>query len=171
MRRNSTDRGLTLTELLITITIVGVVMTVLAGTVTTFLRNQDDAGDRLDRNRGLQQLVNYLPADVASSQRIEFDAPWTNPCTSIGIPILNLLWGETFPGAEPVAVSVTYVQSSDGTELVRNYCGPGGRRADTMARGLIDVRADVGTTVDGQVDLVLEFDDGERTLSASSRNR
>lgn len=171
MRRSTRDTGMTLTELVITITVLGIVTTVLATTISAFLRNQDDATDRIDRTRGLQQLVNYLPGDVASSQRIETAAPWTNPCSSIGTPILNLVWGEYFPNTDPVTVAVTYVLSSDGGRLVRNHCGPEGRADATLARNLIDAHAQVGTTTDGQVDLVLVFDDGERTIAASSRNR
>lgn len=171
MRTDERDHGMTLTELLITVSILGVVAIALSGAVVAFLKHQDNASDRIDRSRGLQQLVNYLPADVASSQRIETSGPWTNPCLGIGTPILNLLWGESFPGADAVAVTVTYIRSSDNSELIRRQCGTEGTSTQTMARNLTDAHAELGSIVAGQVDMVLNFDDGERTLTASSRNR
>lgn len=171
IEQRTRDTGLTLTELVITVAILGIMTVTVAAAVGSFLRNQDGASNRIDRTRGLQQLVNHLPADVASSQRIEVSSPWTNPCSSIGVPVLNLIWGESFPGADPISVSVTYVHSTDGTELARNYCGPDGRRSVIVARGLSGVRVELGSTIDGQVDLILEYDDEERRLTARSRNR
>lgn len=170
-RSSDRDRGLTLTEMLISIAIMGVVAITLSTAIATFLRTQADASDRVDRNRGLQQLVNHLPGDVASSQRIETAAPWTNPCLSIGTPVLNLLWAESFPGREPVNITVTYIRSSDGTQLTRNQCGTAATSSLVVARRLVGLRVEPPVPTDGRVDLVMEFDDGEHRLTATSRNR
>lgn len=170
-RRN--DDGLTLVELVVTITILGIVTTALTGAMTVFIRSQNDPSNRVDRTRGLQQLVNYFPADVASSQRFELEPPWTQPCLSLGtpIPILNLVWSESFPGSETETVSVTYIVTSDGSKLVRNKCGSASAGTVTVARDITDANAQPGIVVPGQIDLVLEFDAQQTVISGSSRNR
>lgn len=165
------DRGSTLTELLITVVITGIIMTVLTSAIVMFLRNESSTTDRIDRTRGVQQLVNYLPTDVGSAQRIEIESPWTNPCLTLGAPILNLAWTELFPGAENETVSVTYVLSPDGQQLDRNQCRDGTTSTLTVARMISSARAEIGTDVAGQVDVVLEYDGTERVVTGSSRNR
>jgi prepilin-type N-terminal cleavage/methylation domain-containing protein len=170
--RSVRDRGMTFTELLLTVAILGLVMAALSGAVVLFLRTQGDPGDRVDQTRGLQQLVNYLPADVASAQRIEFDAPWTSPCLTLGQPELNLIWSESFPGDDTETVAVTYIVAPDGTSLVRSKCRDGGgSESTTVARNVGAVTIAPGSVVPGQVDLTLEYEGEQYTISGSSRNR
>lgn len=165
------DRGMTLVELLVTVTMVGLVVTVLSSAIVVFLRNQDDTTDRVDRTRGLQQLVNHFPADAASAQRIEITPPWTQPCLSLGTPVLNLVWSESFAGDALVTSSVTYLRTPDGARLVRNECAGGPVDAVTVARNVTDVRVALDAAAPGQIDLVLDFGGTEHVISGRSRNR
>ena len=163
------DRGMTLVELLVVVVLLGLIVTALASAISVFLRTQDGPVDKVDRSRGLQQLVNYFPADVGSAQFIEVSAPWSAPCLSLGTPILNMFWVEAFPDRPNEEVSVTYVLSADGTRLTRNVCGSSPSN-NVVARDLLAAEAEFRDTVTSTVDLRLDFDGESRTMSGSSRN-
>lgn len=169
VRHTLPDRGLTLTELLITIAVTGIVITVLAGATTTFLRNQHSASDRVDQTRGLQQLVNFFPRDVSSAQIISVTSG--ESCGTGGSPILSLAWSEQF-GDDQVAVQVTYRESTEAENtLTRFSCHSGGPASPVvLARGFDWLEVNSATFSDGRVLITLQFPDARRTLVAQSRN-
>lgn len=169
--RHDRDRGITLTELLITITIMGIVTTVLSGAIVMFLRSQDSAPRRVDESRALQQLVNYLPADVGSAQDLRTGPPWISLCGDTGTPVLNLRWSESFPGVSTGEIVVTYRRSADGTQLVRSRCQDGSSDSVVVARRMDDVSAVIRDAASTQVVMTVAFDSNTHVITAHSRNR
>lgn len=161
------DRGLTLPEVLITIVILGIVMSVLATALILILRNHGEVTARVDRTRGQQQLVNYLPTDVASARSI-----WsgdTDACPGDGASILNLSWSEQF-GGSTTSVTVSY-REDDPARLLRAVCidGAGASQVD-IASGYSWLEVNSATFADGNVVLTIQYPDARRTISGQSRN-
>lgn len=172
------DRGLTLTELLITIALVGVIMSVLSSATIVFLRNQSSASLRIDQTRGLQQLVNYLPGDVASAQVITLG---TGPdaCGTGGTPILHLKWEEEF-GTTISRSRVTYrTFSGDDTRLTRFRC-QGDTNSPTsqidVAHMFSYLQVNSATFANGRVRITVNYaatpsaPESKRTITAQSLN-
>lgn len=167
------DRGLTLTELIVTVAIMGVVVTALSGSIVVFLRNEGAVSERIDESRGLQQLANYLPADVASASRIETDPTriiGTCGTGSGGTPVLELDWSESFQ-AFSFNATVVYrdVTTPSGRELVRAVCGSDGTSVTRLASGYSDVTVrdeDIGI---GSISVALEYAGSFKSIGAQSR--
>lgn len=172
------DRGLTLTELLITITVVGIIMGVLSSATIVFLRNQTSATERIDETRGLQQLVNYLPGDVASAQVIKVHAG-PDSCGTGGSPILHLSWEEEFKDTVS-RDSVTYrTFAGDENRLTRFTCrndSPTPTSQIDVARMFSHLQVNSATFADGRVRISINYPEtsnapaSRRTITAQSRN-
>lgn len=124
------DRGVTLPELVITIAIMGVVVTALAVSVTTVIRTEKGVATRIDAANEIQQAVNYLPADVqrapAEFAAFEVGSGATMLCPGgQGTNVLSVAYSE--------GESVSYVTSGIGDEvrLDRYECDASG---DVVAR-------------------------------------
>jgi hypothetical protein len=172
------DRGLTLTELLITVVIVGTIIGVLSSATIVFLRNQSSVSKRVDETRGLQQLVNYLPSDVASAQVITMhDGP--DACGTGGTPILHLSWQEEF-GETISRDNVTYrAFSGDENRLIRFQCrGPSTTPTSqiNVARMFSHLQVNSATFANGRVRITINYPAttnspaSSRTITAQSRN-
>ncbi len=172
------DRGLTLTELLITIALVGIIMGVLSSATIVFLRNQTSASLRIDQTRGLQQLVNYLPGDVASAQ-VSTTGTGPDACGTGGTPILHLTWQEEF-GTTTSRDRVTYrTFPGDDTRLTRFRC-QGDSNSPTsqidVARTFSYLQVNSATFVNGRVRLTVNYaatpnaPASRRTITAQSIN-
>lgn len=164
------DRGLTLPELIVTVALVGIVVTVLSSAIIMFLRNESAVGERIDRQRGLQQLVNFLPADVASAQQIFTATPGPGAlCIGGGETLLHLAWSEAFPGSQQVNTRVTYWLEDDRVLRARCETGGGDAAAVVLASGVSGVAID-GPDGAGAVAVRLDYGSTERVISATSRN-
>lgn len=166
------DRGVTLTELLITITIAGIVTSVLAGGIVMFLRNEASVSRRVDQTRGLQQLVNYFPADVASAQTIAVDGG-ADACGTDGTPVLHLGWTETFDTTTRtwrVSYRSTVLEES---RLTRFACEEGSSVPTStvqVASGFTSLEVNSATFADGRVLMTIQFPEARRTIVSQSRN-
>lgn len=97
LRRRRADRGFTLIELLVSITLIGVIGTVVASMVVVTLRTNPLTEERTDVARTLQGLVTWLPQDVDSTPPTGFGIDPSSPsgCTdSPGSNLLLLQWSE-----------------------------------------------------------------------------
>lgn len=95
--RRPGDRGFTLVELLVSITLIGVIATVVASTIVVTIRTNPISEERTDVARTLQGLVTWLPQDVDSTPPTGFTTTRTSPsgCTSSdGTNLLLLQWTE-----------------------------------------------------------------------------
>jgi prepilin-type N-terminal cleavage/methylation domain-containing protein len=73
------DRGMTLPELLVSITIMGLIVTVLATAITVTLRQQSSTEGRLNVARSEQSVGLWMPADLSSADEVITD-PTASPC-------------------------------------------------------------------------------------------
>lgn len=134
------DAGMTLPELLISVTMMGIIATVLAAAITVTFRQADNTEGRLNVARGEQTVDYYLPNDLASAETLDQD-PDARPCGDACPPGLDLSgsnalmvsWTTTVSdGTNPVTVTtnVSYHFSETDTpgvyQLVRIECRSSG---------------------------------------------
>ena len=67
-RSQRDDDGFTLIELLVSITLIGIIATVVASTIVVTLRTNPVTEERTDVARTLQGLVTWLPQDRKSTR-------------------------------------------------------------------------------------------------------
>jgi len=117
------DRGMTLVELLITVTILGIIMTSLSAAVTVILRTERPIKDHLSESKDITFLQAWIPNDLASATSRNID-PLHQPTNTKKLPGTNVL---TLNRADISAsgtttnyvVSYRYVQVNDEWQLQR----------------------------------------------------
>ncbi|MEM9514796.1 MAG: VWA domain-containing protein [Actinomycetota bacterium] len=131
--RRNRDRGLTLPELLITISLLGIVATVLSSAVIVSLRQQDNTEGRLNVARDEQAIGFVMPSDLASASDWS-TAPQATPCgatvcdgidLSNGSNVILLSWTTEDNGViTETNVSYHFAPSGDGVtyQLSRVEC-------------------------------------------------
>lgn len=125
------EDGFTLIEVLIVVSMVAIVTTVLAATVTVVLRTAPPAEVRTDDARSVQGLVTWLPQDVDAAPPGGFNrdpAYWpcggTAPANSFNV--VTSEWTESTGVDQQYAASYRYDQVSDGWRMARYACEDGG---------------------------------------------
>src|SRR4051794_36729024 len=91
-RRQESEGGFTLIEVISTVVIIGIIALPLGAAMVFGLRTAFDAGEQLARTQDVRQLSAYFPADVQS-----VDATGVNPTDSnnVNICAANPLADET----------------------------------------------------------------------------
>jgi prepilin-type N-terminal cleavage/methylation domain-containing protein len=111
--------GFTLVELLVAITILGVISVAIAATATVLLRATGDTQTRLTESRGPKLVGVYWTPDVNS-------ADFVNPgpvCATGGTALVTFQKSEPGAGSDVAALTTwATVPSADGTSLVRARC-------------------------------------------------
>jgi prepilin-type N-terminal cleavage/methylation domain-containing protein len=148
MQLRRDERGVTLTEMLVAVMVLGVIIVPLANAVIGFVRLTDDTTRRFTESRDVQIAAAYFAQDAQSLgvhdwaaypypllQSVELNAPPTGglyPCGTGGTPaaVLRLAWDDpdTLSGA-PQVIRVSYVVMVVGSErqlhrLVCSGVGP-----------------------------------------------
>lgn len=144
------DSGMTLVELLLSMSMVTVIISAISGAYIAFLSNAAETTARDDHSGGMALLTSYLDRDLASAAAL----PSTPSCVTAGATLkLHLSWTEyTATAASPSPVPagtwhVTYSVAADpdGTpvagparyKLVRSICAPSvSQQTDTLVSGL-----------------------------------
>ena len=143
-RQRAGDAGMTLPEVLIAITILGLIVGVISSALIVTLRQQDSTEGRLNVARSEQSIGLWLPGDLASAGvvsvepdwspcgHIEVDGEWEPTgveCPPLGIPAgsnaLMLGWSyrDAFGNVTYTNVSYQFYQDTDGTfTLARVEC-------------------------------------------------
>ena len=132
--RRRRDAGLTLTELVVTVMLLGLVVSSLTAAVIVMVREQDNTGGRLNVARSEASIATWLPGDLASSETVDVSAG-ASPCgtscpaTAVtgGSNAIMLSWtsleaGRTDAVVSQINVSYRYVQQGDSYDLVRVQC-------------------------------------------------
>lgn len=131
------DDGLTLIELLVSITLTGLVIASLSGAIIVILRQQSDSGGRLNNARAENGAGLWIPGDLASAgQNVDTTAS-VNSCFGVcpanvdvgGSNALLLSWTTQVPNAagtlsvqQVTQVSYRYVFVSGEYQLIRVQC-------------------------------------------------
>lgn len=143
--RGTSQSGYTLVELLVAITIMGIIMVPLTtGTVIAY-RTMGLTSNSLTSSSDAQVLSVYLPADVKSAD----SAATTGTCTGVTVTNAKLYLTSLANAATALpAITVVYwVQSSLGAfQLVRSVCGSS-PKSITVARNLALVGSAVASAV------------------------
>ncbi|MGB8860650.1 MAG: VWA domain-containing protein [Ilumatobacteraceae bacterium] len=105
-RRGGRDAGMTLPEVLISIVILGTLMTAMVGATTVILRQQDNSVGRLNNSRSEQNVGIWLPSDLASAELVRPEAE-RKPCAD-SVPDLTdpLKPPLVIPGPCPAGINV-----------------------------------------------------------------
>ena len=82
-RRQHTDAGMTLPELLISVTLTAILATSLAIATNVMLSNRDNTLGRANNSRSEQNVGLFMPTDLASSES-EDTLPGSTPCRTAG---------------------------------------------------------------------------------------
>ncbi len=125
--------GFTLPELLVTMTVLGIIVAAIAAAVIVSLKNDNRSANSLRGSRDAQTLALWLPADVQSAAPtggIDTNAATTTGClnspsqTAANFNVLRLMWTET---ATTYFAAYRAVQPnlSQPWQLVRTYCTAG----------------------------------------------
>jgi len=121
--RDETDRGMTLVELLITVTILGVIMSSLAAAVIVMLRSEAPTRDRIAESKDVTFLQAWIPTDLASavSRNVE---PTYQPAAATTLPGTNVITitRPDLSGSSAtsyVTISYRYVNDDDEWQLRR----------------------------------------------------
>ncbi|MEQ8436461.1 MAG: VWA domain-containing protein [Ilumatobacter fluminis] len=129
--RRSRDAGMTLPELLISVTMMGLLTAVIAGAIIVTLRQGQSTEGRLNLSRSEQSIGMWLPNDLASADDYTKN-PGASPCgapvcdgidLSDGSNVLMLTWSVANGTAEGVTTQLTNVSyhfspSEDGSHFV-----------------------------------------------------
>lgn len=126
-RGRTADSGFTLVELLVSITLIGVIATVVASTIVVTIRTNPISEERTDVARTLQGLVTWLPQDVDSTPPTGFTTTKTSPsgCTnSEGTNLLLLQWTEKiFTATTTFIANYRHVTTAAGESYItRTTC-------------------------------------------------
>ena len=117
------DRGMTLVELLITVTILGIIMTSLSAATIVILRTERPIKDHLSESKDITFLQAWIPNDLASATSRNLD-PLYQPTTTKKLPGTNVLSLNRADISETgittnYVVSYRYVQVGDEWQLQR----------------------------------------------------
>ena len=117
------DRGMTLVELLITVTILGIIMTSLSAAMIVVLRTEQPIKDNLSESKDITFLQAWIPNDLASASSRNID-PMYQPSTRTTLPGTNVLTLDradisTSGVTANYVVSYRYVQVRDEWQLQR----------------------------------------------------
>jgi len=117
------DRGMTLVELLITVTILGIIMTSLTAAMIVILRTEQPIKDNLSESKDITFLQAWIPNDLASASSRNID-PLYQPTPRTTLPGTNVLTLNradisTSGVTTNYVVSYRYVQVRDEWQLQR----------------------------------------------------
>src|SRR5688572_14325129 len=94
--RQRRDQGMTLPELLIAITVIGLIMTVLSGTVVVTLRQQANSDGRINVARAEQSSGMWRPTGLSSAAAVTVD-PAATACDRVEIDGTFVVTGDACP--------------------------------------------------------------------------
>lgn len=173
------DRGATLVEMILAISLVGIIMAAVSTAVVVLIRNSSETTERVGDAQDVRQLVNYFPGDIRSStlERIEVThggAPRASECQ--GVPesaAVQHVAATSFTGL----TRVEYRTSFDGTaaELHRWTClrnepeGPFGAATRTRIASNLDPADPVRTEwIGGRLQMTLVQGSGHLSSLAAT---
>ena len=125
--RGKGDDGFTLPEVLITVVMLGVMMTAITGALIVTIGPDQQAADRLVASHDGQLLALHLPQDLQSATLAD-TAPGANlppACTGLvtGTNVLRLEWSQSVPPPlRTCAISYRLADEDGERRLIRFAC-------------------------------------------------
>jgi prepilin-type N-terminal cleavage/methylation domain-containing protein len=121
---SNNDRGFSLVEMVISVSIMGLVAVSLGLIVSVVLRTAPSADGRIDDARSLLGLTTYMPEDVNSTPAGNFnlDQSAAQVCSSSGTNILTMEWYEDIGTPITYWASYRYVDDGSGYRIIRYAC-------------------------------------------------
>lgn len=122
MNRRSRSDGFTLVEVLVSMTVMGLIATVISSVVIVAVKNNPAVQMRTDAALTLQGVTNWLPQDVDSTPPGGFDkvATTSSGCASSpGKNLLQMQWSEDIAGTVTKFIA-NYRYVTSGTQNVIN---------------------------------------------------
>jgi prepilin-type N-terminal cleavage/methylation domain-containing protein len=130
-RRRSRDSGMTLPEVLISITVSAILLGAMSSAILVVTRHADNNEGRINNSISEQSINYWMPGDLASAEQVEPQAD-RSPCFSgepclpdytMGSNVLLLVWTGTevvlgVPTDMTTRVSYRYGQDADGSWVV-----------------------------------------------------
>ena len=188
--RSRPDGGFTLVELVVVISLVGLVTTVLAAAIIVSLRTTPQTADRLDDARATRALATWLSHDTTSTPPFLPEqaqgglnlTATTNFCGGEGTNLLHLVWVENSFVKTAHVANYRFVVVGDEGQIRRYSCsaadgGPfTGSSSQLLTSGLDPAQPPVviPEPATGEVDTVtfqLAGKSGEQvSIETSSRN-
>ena len=139
-RASDGERGFTLVELLVAITILGIIMVAIGAMITTAFRTTTIVSNRLNASRAPKLVATYWGPDVAGAGQVNLDA---EGCGTGGTPLVTFGWTK-FPstvaadapdpdfGKTPASATWAVVTRGVRTQVVRRACVGTSIRAATV---------------------------------------
>jgi len=129
------DRGMTLPEVMISVTITGMLVASMATATSVLLAQADNSQGRISNSRSEQSVGIWMPTDLASAEVVNTDA-FALPCGSVcpsnvnvsGSNMLMLSWTGSIAGTTEsiptqTNVSYRYIQTADlEWQVIRVSC-------------------------------------------------
>ncbi len=135
--RDERDPGFTLPELLITMTITGVILASICAAFLVILKTTPQAEQRVAISKDITFVQTWLPVDLASASET-FTDPLFSPATSTVLPGTNALTIKRFDISGSVAVqyfvAYRYVNVGDEWQLARFEIRKAGTAQETVSR-------------------------------------
>jgi prepilin-type N-terminal cleavage/methylation domain-containing protein len=167
LRPERDDRGFTLIEMLVAVTLLGIIIVPLSMAMIVFFKNSSATTDRMAESHDVQIASAYFAQDVqsvgardwtsstlATMQSIDVSPfPGSFPCGSGGTELVRFRWDNpsVTPGVPPTDTRVTYVAQG----------GTGGTERQ------LHRRACVGATLTSDVVLVHNLDTTDPTVTCA----
>ena len=143
------ERGFTLVEVLIAVTVLGVIIAAIGAGFSVGLRTMDGTASRLAGSMDAQLVGVHLPDDVASATTI-VSAPGSIVCAGVAAPVLQLSDAASFDVVYGVRAA------NGGHQLERHDCAGGAVRSTVVvARNLGGLSAAVATGIPAGVTLTV----------------
>ena len=137
------EQGFTLVELVIGVSILGIMMVVLTATFTVMARTTNQTQERFVQSRGAKFAGIYWNPDVASSELVN---PAGVRCGTSGSPLVTFRWVDDRV-AQPQVSTWATVSSGRSTSLVRFLCAADALAAPTRTTTIAPNIDGTGTTV------------------------
>ena len=129
------DRGMTLPEVMISVTITGMLVAAMATATSVILAQADNSQGRINNSRSEQSVSLWMPTDLASAEDVNTDAS-ASPCGTLcpsnvnvsGSNALMLSWTGSIAGTTEsiptqTSVSYRYIQTADlEWQVIRVWC-------------------------------------------------
>ncbi len=115
--RNRTMSGLTLMELITSVTILGLIIGPLIAAMTFFISNGQEANEYFGDDASIRSMISMFSTDVQSAESVT--APDSSPCGSSTSALVTMQWTD---GATIFRSSWSTQSVGSATELVRHRC-------------------------------------------------